>query len=183
MNYSKVKNFFFIVFAAVFLLPACSYTVMPGKVPLVPGEDKVSLSAVSAIIMNGEKNEGEYRIFAEDGGKTGLTANRQAWSKVAVESIARELARRQARVRGGAPILVSVEIPQITFSERDGRSRLNVVVLLTTTTGWSKKFEGIAETNDLRSTAHIDRLAAEALSDAVSIMMSDAGFLAHLTKK
>ena len=168
------------------LLAGCSITVMPNRVPPVKGYEELSLTEASLIITNAEKDSAEYAIQNEKGTKTGLLANRQRWSKRLVEALASELAKRGAQVRINAPLTLNIALPRITFSQFKNLYQFKATVTATLSTGWSRNYEGIAETglNAFESvTAMADRLAGQALTNAVKAMLRDEDFLAHLKEK
>lgn len=168
------------------LLSGCSYAIMPKSVPPIKGYEALSLTAVSVTVRNAEKDATEYEILTDEGQNPGLRANRQAWSKRLVEALAGELARRGARVSSDAPVTLSLALPEIIFLQTSALYQLKVKVAVSTSTGWSKQYEGIAGSSRYRAwsvTAEADRWAAQALAEAVKAMLGDPEFLAHLGGK
>jgi hypothetical protein len=169
------------------LLGGCSsYTVMPKPLSPVRGNDGLSLSAISLIVVNAEKDPTEQDILTDQKGRSGLRGNRQAWSKRLVESLSRELAVRGARVRSDAPVVVSIAVPEITFSETRYQFQFSVRVVVSSSVGWEKEYEGVA-VSSVTSTgsvhADVDLLAGQALADVVRKMLGDTAFLVHLGSK
>jgi hypothetical protein len=165
------------------LLDGCSYTAMPKNVPPITGYETRSLTGVSVIVTSAEKDSSEYEILTEGKDDSGFRANRQAWSKRLVEALARELARRGARVRSDAPVKLGLALPEITFIETDQLYQFKVAVVVSSSAEWSKTYAGIAETSRYRAvsmTTEADRMAGEALAEAVKAMLDDTEFLAHL---
>ena len=168
------------------LLGGCStYTVMPKALPPVRGYEELSLSAVSLIVVNAEKDTAEHDILTAEKRRSGLRGNRQAWSKRLVESLSRELAVRGARVRSDAPVVLSLAVPEITFGETKDQLQFTVRVVVSSA-GWTKEYEGIA-VSSVTSTgsvqAEADRLAGQVLVDVVRKMLGDTAFLARLGSK
>lgn len=171
---------------SVALLAGCSYTAMPKNVPAIMGYEMVSLTEVSVIVTNAEKDSAEHKILTEGKEDSGFRANRQAWSKKLVEALARELARRGAQVRSNALLTLGLALPEITFIETKMDYQFKVKVVVSSSTGWSKTYEGIAGTSRYRAvsmTTEADRLAGEALAEAVKAMLGDAEFLAQLSRR
>jgi hypothetical protein len=165
------------------LLAGYSYTAMPRVVPLVKEYEAVSLTTVSIIVTNAEKDSTEYEILTERREQSGFRANRRAWSKKLVEALARELARRGARVRSDAPVTLGLSLPQITFIQTKELYQFKAKVVVSSSTGWSKDYEGIAGSSRYGIGSIIteaDRLAGQTLAEAVRAMLGDAEFLAHL---
>jgi hypothetical protein len=169
------------------LLGGCStYTVMPKALPPVKGYEALSLSAVSLIVVNAEKDPAEQDILTAQKGRSGFRGNRQAWAKRLVESLSRELAVHGARVRSDAPVVLSLAVPEITFSESRDQFQFTVRVVVASSVGWAKEYEGIAAstvTSAGSMQADVDRLAGQALADAVGKMLGDTAFLVRLGSK
>jgi len=166
------------------LLGGCStYMVTPKALPPVSGSEGLSLSAVSLIVVNAEKDSAEQDILTLTKGRSGFRGNRQAWSKRLVESLSRELAVRGARLRSNAPVVVSLAVPEITFSETRGQFQFTVRAAVSSSGGWAKEYEGVA-TSTVTSTgsmqAEANRLAGQALADVVRKMLGDTEFLVRL---
>ncbi len=165
------------------LLAGYSYTAVPRVVPPVKEYETMSLKAVSLIVTNAEKDSTEHEILTERREQSGFRANRQAWSKKLVEALARELARRGAQVRSDAPVTLGLALPEITFIQTKELYQFKAKVVVSSSTGWSKGYEGIAGSNKYGIGSMIteaDRLAGQALSEAIRAMLGDAEFLAHL---
>jgi hypothetical protein len=165
------------------LLAGCSHTAFPKNLPLIKEYEAVSLTGVSLIVTNAEKDSAEHDILTDEGEKSGFRANRQAWSKRLVEALARELARRGAQVRSDAPVTLDLTLPEVTFTQTKALYQFRVKVVVSSSTGWSKNYEGVAGSNRYgvwSASAEADRLAGQALAEVVKAMLGDAGFLAHL---
>jgi hypothetical protein len=166
------------------LLGGCStYMVAPKVLPPVKEQVSVSLSAVSLIVVNAEKYAAEQDILTVDKGRSGFRANRQAWSMRLVESLSRELAVRGAHVRSDAPVVLSLAVPEIAFSETRGRFQFTVRAVVSSSGGWAKEYEGVAASRATSTgsvQAEADRLAGQALADVIRKMLGDAAFLVHL---
>lgn len=176
----------FSLIAAATLLCACSYTAMPRPVPPVKGIDGLSLAGVSLIVTCAEKDASEYDILTDKGNSSGFRANRQSWSRKLVEALASELARRGAQVRSSAPLTLSLALPEITMVQTRERWQFQVKVAASSSTGWSKTYEGSAGSSmdSVGSAqAEADRLAGLALSEAIKAMLGDAAFLAQIAGK
>jgi hypothetical protein len=166
------------------LLGGCStYTVMPKALSPIKGYEALSLSAVSLLVVNAEKDSSEQDILTPKKGRSGLRGNRQAWAKRLVESLSRELAVRGARVRSDAPVVLSLAVPEITFSETRDQFQFLVRVVVSSSVGWAKEYEGVAASG-VTSTGSLpteaDRLAGQALADVVRKMLGDTAFLVRL---
>lgn len=165
------------------LLAGCSYTALPKNLPLIKEYEEVSLTGVSLIVTNTEKDPAEHDILTDEGERSGFRANRQAWSKRLVEALARELARRGAQVRSDAPVRLDITLPEITFIQTRSLYRFSVKVVVSSSRGWSKNYEGIAGSNRYgvwSTAAAADQWAGQALAEAVKAMLGDTEFLAHL---
>jgi len=166
------------------LLGGCStYMVVPKALPPVKGYEALSLSAVSLIVVNAEKDPTEQDILTAQKGRSGFRGNRQAWAKRLVESLSRELAVHGARVRSDAPVVLSLAVPEITFSETRDQFQFTVRVVVSSSVGWAKEYEGVAAstvTSTGSMQAEVDRLAGQALTDAVRKMLGDTAFLVRL---
>jgi hypothetical protein len=168
------------------LLAGCSYTAMPNDVPRIAGYDDLSLKNISVLVKNAEKHASTEEILTDHGDPSGFQANRQRWSKKLVESLAAELARRGAIVRSTAPVKLSIELPEITMLQTTNLYQFKVKVLVVSSTGWSKTYEGVAG-GDINSVWSVTAAAAQwsgqALSEAIKSMMHDREFLTALGKK
>lgn len=166
------------------MLVGCSITVMPNNVPLIKGFETRSLKGVSLIVANAEKDATEYDIRNDRGDNSGLRTNRRAWSAKLVESLAGELARRGARVESHASLTLSITLPEIIFTQTRDLYQFKVKVLVSSSRVWSKNYEGIAESGLIgieSTTSMTNRLAGQALQEAVKAMLDDAEFLARLS--
>jgi len=165
------------------LLAGCNYTAMPNNVPRLTRGDDLSLKNISVIIINAEKNGSTEEILNNQGGTSGFQANRQRWSKKLVESLAAELARRGAMVRSNAQVTFSISLPEITMLQTTNLYQFKVKVLVVSSTGWSKTYEGVAG-GDINSVWSVTSAAAQwsgqALGEAIKAMMHDREFLAAL---
>jgi hypothetical protein len=107
---------------------------MPKNMPLVREAEEVSLSGVSVIVTNAEKDAVEHDILTDKGEDSGLRGDRQAWSGKLVETLARELARRGARVSSTASLTLSVALPKITFVQTRELYKVKVKVAVSSST-------------------------------------------------
>ena len=165
------------------LLAGYSYTATPRVVPLVKEYETVSLMSVSLIVTNAEKDSGECDILTEKKEQSGFRANRRDWSKKLVEALARELARRGARVRSDAPVTLGLALPEITFSQTKELYEFKAKVAVSSSKGWSKVYEGIAGSSRYgigSMVTEADRLAGQTLAEAIRTMLCDAEFIEHL---
>jgi hypothetical protein len=167
------------------LLAGCSYTALPNNIPRMVGYDDLSLKNISVIIINAEKNGSIEEILTDQGETSGFQANRQLWSKKLVESLAAELARRGAMVRSNAPVKLSIALPEITMLQTTNLYQFKVKVVLASSKGWSKTYEGVAG-GDINSVWSVTSAAAQwsgqALAEVIKAMMHDREFLAALRK-
>ena len=165
------------------LIPGCGVSIRPDNIPVLQGYENVSLTGASLLVTNTEQDSSEFVIRNDSGAKSGITANRYAWSKMFVEALAGELARRGAQVRINAPLTLSIAVPGIIFNQFGNLYQFRVVVAAASSTGWSRDYEGIAEAG-LKGfesrTVMFDRLAGEALAEAVKSMLRDDEFLMQL---
>jgi hypothetical protein len=174
------------LFCSATMLSGCTYTTVPKNVPAITGSETMSLSGVSVIVTNAEKDSMEYKILTDGKDDSGFRANREAWSMKLVEGLARELAKRGALVRSSAPVKLSLALPEITFIENKSEYQFKVKVAASSSKGWSKAYEGTAGTSRYRvvsMAAEADQLAGEALAEAVKVMLRDSEFLAQLPGK
>jgi hypothetical protein len=173
-----------VLFLCLTLVGGCStYLVMPKALPPVRGQEGLSLSAVSLLVVNAEKNPAEQDILTPQKGRSGFRGNRQAWAKQLVEALSRELAVHGARVRSDAPVVLSLTVPEIVFSEGRDQIQFTVRVGVSSSAGWAKEYEGVAASNvtSIGSVpTEVDRLAGQAAADAIKKMLGDTAFLAHL---
>ncbi len=168
------------------MLAGCSYTVMPKNVPPVKDYEALSLKDVSLIVTNAEQGASEYVIPTETGAKSALRTNRQAQSKLLVEALSGELAKRGARLSSRAALTLSLSLPEITFIQTKELFQIKVKALVSSSTGWSKNYEGMAETGRSGSesvNAMVNRLGGRALAETIKAMLGDAEFLEQLNKK
>jgi uncharacterized lipoprotein YajG len=170
---------------SIALLAGCSYTAMPSDVPRIAGYDDLSFKNISVMIRNAEKNASTEEILTDQGEPSGFQANRQLWSKRLVESLAAELARRGAMVRSTAPAMLSISLPDITMLQVASLTQFRVKVLVTSSKGWSKVYEGVAG-GDVTSVWSVTAAAAQwsglALAEVIKAMMQDHEFLTALGK-
>jgi len=167
------------------LLGGCSETVMPNKVPPVTGFDTVSLKGVSLIVINAEQDASLYDVPNDKGQHLGISVNRHAWSKSLVESMANEFAKRGAQLRANAPLKLRIMLPEITFNHSKNDYQFKVKVAVSSSSGWAKTYDAIAETESgifESSDALLERLAGQVLAEAVKTTLGDAEFLAQLRK-
>jgi uncharacterized lipoprotein YajG len=174
------------LFCVTATLAGCSYPVTPKNVPSVRDYEALSLKDASLIVTNAEQDSTVYVLPTETGAKSALRTNRQAQSKLLVEALAGELAKRGARLSSRAPLTLSVSLPQITFIQTKELFQIKVKALISSSAGWSKNYEGIAETSKSGSesvNAMVNRLGGRALADTIKAMLGDAEFLEQLNKK
>ncbi len=168
------------------MLAGCSIAARPDALPALREYGKASLTGVSLIVINAEKDPSDHEIRNDSGAKSGIVANRFVWSSMFVEALAGELARRGARVRVNAPLTLGIAVPDITFNQFGTLFQFRVVVAVVSSTGWSRDYEGIAEAHlkafESRA-ALVNRLAGEVLAEAVKAMLRDDDFLTHLRSK
>jgi tRNA A37 threonylcarbamoyladenosine synthetase subunit TsaC/SUA5/YrdC len=126
------------------IVGGCSYTAMPKNVPTMTGTETMSLSGVSVIVTNAEKDTTEYKILTDGKDDSGFRANREAWSRKLVETLARELARRGA-VRSNAPVKLSIALPEITFIESKTEYQFKVKVVVSSSKGGQKRMRALLE--------------------------------------
>ncbi len=175
-----------VLISGAVLLAGCSITVMPDNIPMIKEYETVSLAGDCLIVTNAEKDSTVYEVPNEKGGKSGLRGNRQAMSKTLVESLAMELARRGASVRVGAPVTLGLALPEALFVQINDVYRFKVKVSVSSSLGWSKNYDGIAESSlgtTESATAMANRLAAQALAGSIKAMLADSDFLAQLGGK
>ncbi len=180
------KNTFIAALFCVLLIAGCSLTVKPDTIPLVHEYGKVSLTGATLIVTNAENDSSVREIRNDSGAKWGITANRYVWSKMLVQALAGELARRGAQVQVNAPITLGIAVPEIVFNQYGKLCQFRVVVSVHSSTGWSRDYEGIAETRPsaFESMAVlVNRLAGEALAEAIKSILRDDDFLAQLRQK
>lgn len=188
MNNKHTRRIGSAVAALIFitaLLAGCSYTALPNNVPRSAGYDDLLLKNISVIIINAERNGSIEEILTDQGEISGFQANRQLWSKKLVESLAAELARRGAMVRSNAPVKLSIALPEITMLQTTNLYQFKVKVVLVSSMGWSKTYEGVAG-GDINSVWSVTAAAAQwcgqALAEVIKAMMHDREFLAALRK-
>jgi hypothetical protein len=168
------------------LVAGCGVKVLPNNVPVVKNVETPPLNGTSLIVVNGEKSATEVPILNEKGQNLGFRANKQAWSRKLVESLAAELARRGANIRSTAPTTLTMTLPEIVFNQEKDRYQFKVKTLVASSAGWSKSYDGAAETGlgmFESADAMANRLAGLALADAVRAMLSDPEFLSQLSAK
>jgi hypothetical protein len=79
------------------LIPGCGVSIRPDNIPVLQGYENVSLTGASLLVTSTEQDSSEYVVRNDSGAKSGITANRYAWSKMFVQALAGELARRGSR--------------------------------------------------------------------------------------
>jgi hypothetical protein len=171
---------------SVALFTGCSMSIKPSAVPLVKGLEPISLSGDSLSITNAEKDSSAYDILNEKGQKLGITANRQAWSRIFIDALAGEMSRRGAQIRAKAPLTLSIALPEITFIQNKDEYAVRVKISVSTSKGWSKTYEAVAKSESglFESLDHLTaRLAGQALSEGIKILISDVEFLAQVGRK
>ena len=171
-----------LLLAGILILQSCSYTAIPRSVPMVREMDGLSFKGISVLVTNAETDAAEQSIPTETKRSSAFKANKRAWSQKLVESLAGELARRGADIRVSAPIVLSVALPKIVFTESRELVELRARAAVTLS-GWTKEFEGTAKkkTSGVYSVSEeMDRLAGQALSDIITQIISDAELSAQL---
>jgi hypothetical protein len=175
----------FLVCSAL-MVAGCGVKVMPSSVPVLRNVETPSLNGASLIVVNAEKDSSDFQILNDKGQNLGFVANKHAWSKKLVESLASELAKRGVLIRANAPLTLGVALPDIILNQIRDTYQLKVKVSVASSKGWSKSYEGIAQST-LGLIESVDtlanRLAGRALSDAVKAMLNDADFLAQVQGK
>lgn len=176
-----------VLMTAIVLLAACStMMIMPKGVPPIKGLETGSLAGMSLSIKNTEAHSTEYAILNSFKQNTGFVTNRQAWSKMLVEALAEELSKRGAQVRVNAPVTISIALPEITVSQSRGLLWSSVKVAVSSSTGWSKTYEVVAESDpgpfENLHTA-VNDASGQTIGEAVKAILGDAEFLFQLKKK
>lgn len=165
------------------LLAGCGITVTPKRVPSSAGTDAVSFAGAVVIVANAEQDAGEYAVKDDKGGNTPVVVNRMRWSKLLVEALAGELAKRGAKVRADAPAALSVSLPDIAFSQFGEHFQFKVTAAVAAASGWSRQYDGIAETKPgpVETTDEMAaRLAGDALAKVIKAMLRDEDFVAQV---
>lgn len=168
------------------MLAGCGVKVVPNDIPAIKNIDTPPMNGVSLIVVNAEKDSSDFPILNDKGQNPGFIANKQAWSKKLVEALAGELAKRGAQVRANAPLTLSIAMPEIVLNQVKDKYQFKVKVAATSSTGWSKTYEGSAESSPVffeSADTLANRLAGLALADAVRALLSDPDFLAQITSK
>jgi hypothetical protein len=168
------------------LITGCGVKVMPSTVPVLKNVETPPMNGATLIVVNAEKESSDFRILNDKGQNLGFVADKQAWSKKLVESLASELAKRGADIRANASLTLSIALPEILFNQIRDAYQFKVKVAVASSTGWSKNYEGIAQSGlgfFESADALANRLAGLALADAVKAMLSDAEFLAQVSGK
>jgi uncharacterized lipoprotein YajG len=176
-----------LLIAAIVLLVGCStMMILPKGVPPIKKLETGSVAGVSLNIKSAETNSREYAILNSSKQATGFVTNRQAWSKMLVEALAGELSRRGAQVRVNAPVTISIALPEIIVNQSRGFLRSSIKVAVTSSTGWSKRYEVTVESDpgpfETLYTTMIS-VSGQTLGEAIKTMLEDAEFLAQLRKK
>jgi hypothetical protein len=180
------QNVVALLVCSMLVLTGCGVKVMPNTVPLIKNVETPPMNGVSLIVVNVEKTSEDFQILNDKGQNLGFVANKQVWSKKLVESLAGELARRGAHVRAGASLILSIAMPEIICNQIRDRYQFKVKAAVALSTGWSKSYEGNAESGPgffESADALMNRLAGQVLADAVKAMLSDADFLAQVSGK
>lgn len=175
----------FLVCSAM-LIAGCGVMVIPNNIPLIKNVEIPKMNGVTLIVVNVEKDSSDYQILNDKGQNLGLVANKHMWSKKLVESLAGELAKRGAYIRANSSLTLSIALPKIVFNQIGDMYQFKIETEVSTSTGWSKNYMGIAETGlgyfeSMNSL--VNRLAGLALGDAVKTMLNDADFLAQISGK
>jgi len=171
---------FVVIILCAAMLAGCSIAVLPKHIPPA-GSDAVDFSGAVIMIANAEQDAGEYAVRDDKGGKTPIIVNRMKWSKKLVESLAGELARRGARVRSNPNVTLNISIPEIAFSQFGDIYQFKVTAGVAASTGWSRQYDGIAETTPgvvESSAGTAERLAGDALAKVIKAMLRDEDFAA-----
>ena len=182
MNHHSVKYGTVACILGVALIAGCGYTVKPGNLS-IGGDRAASLSGASVLLVNVEQNAGKTAISRDTQAGSGLLANRYVWSKKLVESLAISLARRGAQVRANAKQVLSISLPDVVFHEDRESAQFTVKMLVSSSTGWTKTYEGVAKTDVLRAPKETDQLALQALNDTARAMLGDSEFQEQLLKR
>ncbi len=167
----------------VLLISGCSIAVRPDHIPALKDYGKVSLTGVSLIVVNVEKDSTEHEIRNDKGAKSGVVANRFVWSSLFVQALAGEFAARGAQVRATAPLTLGIAVSEIIFNQFGNVCQFRIVVNIKASTGWSREYEGIAEGQPklFESTGNlVNRLANEALAEVIKSILRDDDFLNQL---
>jgi len=184
VNHTRICRNPLMAFTLLALLAAgCSYTAVPRTVPSLGNSETPSLTGVQVLVVNGEKDATLSAVPGSDRENSYFKANRQAWSRMLVESLARELARRGALVRPTAPLTLSIAVPEITFVETRDVYQFRVKAAVTSSRGWSKEYSGIAgvsASSVFSIEKEADRLAGQVLANLIREMLGDAEFLSQL---
>jgi len=182
--YSAVKHGVLVaLIVGVTLVTSCAIAVKPSAVPSVKGLETISLSGRSLVITNAEKDSSAYDILNDKGEKLGITADRQAWSRIFIADLAGEMSRRGAQIRVKAPVTLSIALHEITFIQNNDVCTVKLKVSISTSKGWSKTYEAAAESGSglFESLNEVtSRLAGQAISEGVKTLLSDAEFLAQV---
>jgi hypothetical protein len=164
--------------AALLVAMACSVKVMPDPVPSVKGVQTASFSGVALAIHNVERDASNYDILTDKGVKLGFIGNRQLWLRKLIDSLSGELARRGALIAPKAPVKITIALPDITLIESRGVYQIRVQVAVASR-GWSKKYEGTAESRLAffeSADTMASRTAGWALANVVKSILADDEF-------
>ncbi len=164
-------------------LAGCSYTIIPANLPVSSLNQGTSLSGATVLIVNAEKNATDWPVTVDGKTSSGIRTNRQEWSNKMVEYLASSLARQGCRVQSTARLVVSISLPDIIFKEDAASTQFTVKMMAASSTGWSKTYEGTAQTQRVSSPSDADHLITLAFAETAKMILSDAEFQNQLLQK
>jgi hypothetical protein len=170
-------------FVTCLFLTGCSYTILPGDLPASPVNQGTPLSGSTVLIVNAEKNAADSPVTVDGKTSSDIRTNRRAWSNKMVEYLAGSLARQGCRVQSTAKLVVSISLPDIIFKDDVASTQFTVKMLAAASTGWSKTYEGTAQTKRVSSPGEADHLITLAFAETARMILSDSEFQNQLLQK
>lgn len=155
--------------------------VIPTEIKAESPKDSL-LAKVSVTLKNAEGDSSEYKLLLPKGRDLQLRTNKHTCADMIVQGLNKGLKDRGARIEENALLVVSVDIPQITFNYFTAVYRAYSTVNVTIGSGWRKTYQGEGGSegffHGLRDGA--TRALNESLSHVVTLMLTDEEFLSVL---
>jgi len=171
-----------LVVGASLSLVACSRGVtLPNTVPPLEGYKDLALSGSVLGVVSVETDTTDFLIYhsARHGSFHG---NRKLWCDTLVATLSEELSKRGAKILPSAATRFMLKLPEITGRSGYMAIGFQAKAVVTSTTGWTKAYEGQASAAEMGTTfeTRAARAASSTIAELVKAIFADPEFISQI---
>jgi hypothetical protein len=176
------------------LICGCTINLVPSKIPPLDTETEGlagPFNNITVSIVNAHSDEDKISVKNVKGYETGWVLSRKLWTEKLLEALCAELKARQAKVVSAAPVSISLDIMEVTYT---GNTFMMTVIQysvkanVTSNSGWTKTYVGSDAASawvpaGVLEDSNWNRAANWAIRSVVLAIMTDPEFIAALDQK